>query len=172
MDEPVLAHRFYGNILTQDQLKSVLRPSNTIGFSVQNPEFTVAQNPGQAPTVTVRFSEISELRSSDPAGVFLNAGGTYTMTVTSNKSDNYMFFVQLNIKAQHPVGVDVFRDLGPKEGIPSAGTFFKYPGSNDQYIWLLPRGTGSASLTLVADDDYPICISDMILKSYNIPRFY
>jgi hypothetical protein len=166
VEEPVDAHRFYGNILTQNKIgQDVLKPNNTYGFSVETPGFTIEQNPGQTPKVTVTFDAISELRADAPKGLMLDAGGTYTMTVTSNTANYYMFYVQLNVLQNHTWN-GVKRTLTPKEGTPSAGSFSLYPGGNNQFIWNLPMGTTSASLTLVADDDYPIVITDIILKSY------
>ena len=65
----------------------------------------------------------------------------------------------------------VYNDLLPKEGIPSVGKFYKYPGGKDssgnvQYIWELPKLTRSASLTLVAQDDLPINITGMTVKCF------
>ena len=167
VEETVQAHRFYGNILTQDQITTgtLLKPDNTYGFSVDTPSFTIEQNPNQSPTMMVSFDSISELRSTDPKGLMLDEGGTYTLTVRSNNTGNYVFYVQLSVPKYKWNG-GISRYLAPKSGVPSAGTFFKYPGAGNQYIWLLPAGTSSASLTLTADDDFPIVINEMVIKTY------
>ena len=167
VEEDIEAHRFYGNILTQDQIKTdtVLKPDNSYGFTTASPSFTIAQNPGQTPTITVSFDSISSLSSVDPKGLILDSGGVYTMTVTSNTADYYPFYIQMNIRAKYKWG-GVTRNLAPSSGVPSVGEFYLYPGSNNQYIWSLPAGQTSASLTLTAPDDYPINITDIILKTY------
>ena len=167
VEEDVEAHRFYGNILTQDQINenTVLKPGNTYGFTPDTPSFTILQNSGQTPTITVSFDSISGVSSEAPKGLILDAGGTYTMTVTSNTASYYPFYVQLNIRSKYK-WEGVSRNLAPSEGVPSAGKFFLYPGANNQYLWLLPAGQTSASLTLTAHEDYPINITDIILKTY------
>lgn len=167
VEEDIRAPRFQGNILTQDQIttSTVLKPNNTYGFSVDNPSFTMVQNPNQTPKFTLSFDKISSLNSSSPQGLILDAGDTYTITLTSNTAGNYMFFLQLNIRAGHSWN-GVKRNLAPVSGTPSVGEFYLYPGDNKQYIWDIPQGTTTATLTLTASDDYPINITDMVVKSY------
>lgn len=167
VEEEVEAHRFYGNILTQDQItvKTVFKPGNTYGFSTETPAFNILQNSGQTPTATVSFDNISELRSTAPEGLILDEGGTYTLTVTSNTTGNYLFYVQLNVRNGYTWN-GVRRNLAPAAGVPTAGAFYQYPGAANQYLWILPAGTSSASLTLTADEEFPINITDIILKFY------
>ena len=168
VEEEIVAKRFQGNIFTQDKISTstVFKPDNTYGFSVDTPSFTISQEATANPAnVTVSFDSITELRSADPKGVLLGAGGTYILTVTSLTPAQYkMFYVQINVNVNKWEGVT--RVLAPLSGVPSVGEFYLYPGANNQYIWNLPAGTSSATLTLTADPDYPISIKEMILKSY------
>ena len=168
VEEHVRAGRFQGNILTQDQIttSTVLKPNNTYGFSEDNPSFTMDQNPKQAPKFTLSFDSISHLNSSAPQGLILNAGGTYTITLTSNTANYYMFYLQFSIRTGYTWN-GVKHNLAPVSGTPSVGEFYLYPGDNKQYIWNIPRGTTSATLTLTAAEDYPINITEMVVKSYN-----
>lgn len=56
--------------------------------------------------------------------------------------------------------------LAPVSIHPSVGEVYFYPGDNKQYVWNLPKGVTTATLTLTAAEDYPIHITDMIVKSY------
>lgn len=175
VEEEVSAPRFYGNILTQDKVGSdVLKPSNTYGFSVDTPYFTMKQDRQDAnkpQTFTVRFDDgISDLRSTAPAGLILNAGGTYRMTVISNDAGYYPFYVQIAVRANYNWN-GTLRTLAPKEANPAIGTFEKYAGAGNQYIWHIPKGHSAVTLELVADDDFPINITDILVKTYNA-RFY
>ena len=89
------------------------------------------------------------------------------MTVTSDNKSYNIFYVQLNIRVGYSWN-SVKRNLAPDvdECVPSVGTFTRYPGDNNQYIWNLPRGVTSATLTLKANAEYPINITDMVIKSY------
>ena len=167
VEEYVRVGRFQGNILTQDQITTatVLNPNNSYGFSEDNPSFTMVQNPNQAPKFTLSFDKISHLNSSAPQGLILNAGDTYTITLTSNTADYYMFYLQFNVRTGYSWN-GVKRTLAPVSGIPSVGDFYLYPGDNKQFIWNLPQGTTTATLTLTASDDYPINITEMVVKSY------
>jgi hypothetical protein len=167
VEETVLAQRFHGNILTQDQIttSTVLKPNNTYDFSVDSPSFTILQNPGQTPTATISFDSISELRSSAPQGLILDEGGTYTLTVSSNTAQYYVFFVQLTIRTGYN-WEGARTNLAPASGTPSTGSFSLYPAGNNQYVWNIPEGTSSASLTLTASEDHPINITDIVVKTY------
>lgn len=169
--EYVSAKRFRGNVLTQDGLtvNTLFKPDNTYGFSVDTPTFTAYQNPNQTePTFTVSFDHITELRSDQPQGMILGQGGRYKMTIRSNSPDDYkIFYVQLNIRTGY-TWAGTRRNLGPvlAQSSASIGDFYLYPGDNKQYIWELPLGTTEAELTLAADPDYPINITDLIVKTY------
>ena len=168
VEEEITANRFQGNIYTQDKISTstVFTPDNTYGFSVDTPSFTISQEATANPaTVTVSFDSISDLRSADPKGVLLSAGGTYTLTVSSNTPATFkMFYLQFTVNTNKWEGVT--RILKPLSLTPSVGKIYLYPGSNNQYVWNMPMGTESATLTLTADPDYPISIKDMVLKSY------
>ena len=168
VEETVRARRFQGNILTQDQISTsnVLKPTNTVGFSVENPEFTMRQTSDQTPTFTLTFNDgISDLRSSAPQGVILNEGGTYRITVTSNTAQYYMYYVQINCRVNYSYNGKK-RNLEPVGWSTTAGEFYKYPGDNTQYIWSLPPRTTSATLTLEASEEAPINITAFVIKSF------
>ena len=173
VEEPVRVGRFQGNILTQDKITTsdVLKPGNSVGFSVDNPSFRMRQDPSKTPEFTLSFDSISELRSTQPQGLILNAGGTYTLTLTSNAANYYMFYLQFNIRTAYSWN-GTRRDLRPESIHPSVGECNLYPGDNKQYVWNIPKGTTSATLTLTASDDYPINITDIIVKSYNATFHY
>lgn len=176
VEEPVSAGRFLGNILTQDKINisKVFYPGNSYGFSVATPTFTIPQNDdtnASTPKATVTFDSISDLRTAEPKGVLLDAGGTYTITLTSNSPAQYkMFYLQINVNTNQWQGVT--RVLEPLRGTPSVGEFYKYPGAANQYIWLLPKGTTTGTLTLEADPEFPISIREMVMKSYKVTAFY
>ena len=93
--------------------------------------------------------------------VFLDAGGTYTITITSKNSTQTLFYV------------DMFFDVAsgvvyaPESFTPSVGTVEKYPGSNNQYVWHIPRGNLSASVSFKAPDNRNILMNTMYIKSFN-----
>ncbi len=173
VEEKIRAGRFQGNILTQDQIttSNVLKPGNNVGFSVDHPSFTMKQDPSKTPTFTLSFDSISDLRSVQPQGVILNAGGSYTITLTSNTAEYYMFYFQFNIRTGYNWN-GTRRDLAPVSIHPSVGEVYFYPGDNKQYVWNLPKETTTATLTLTAAEDYPINITDMIVKSYKATFHY
>ena len=166
VEEYVRAKRFEGSILTQYEINTstVLKPLNDYGFSEDTPSFTIVQEKDKAPTETLTFDHITELRSATPAGLLLGPSGNYTLTVTSNESNYYVYYVQITVN--NSKWNNVTRLLAPASGTPSVGEFYKYPGGNDQYIWNIPQGISSASLTLTAHGDYPISIKDIVVKTY------
>ena len=169
VEEYVSAKRFRGNLLTQNALSTstLFKPENDYGFSVTNPSFTARMNPNQAdPTFTVTFDHISELRTDAPAGLILGQWGTYKMTIRSDNPDYKLFYVQFNVRVNYS-WAGSRRNLGPEvdQCSWSVGDFYKYPGDNKQYVWNLPTGVTEAELTLVANPDYPINITDMYVRS-------
>lgn len=170
VEEYVSAKRFRGNVLTQNKLSAstLFKPGNEYGFSVDTPAFTARQNPNQAtPTFTVTFDHITELRTDAPAGLILGQDGTYKMTIRTDNPDYKPFFIQFNVRVNYSWGGSR-RNLGPvvEQCSCSVGEFYKYAGDNKQYVWNLPTGVTEAELTLVADPNYPINITDLYVRSY------
>ncbi len=134
---------------------NVFKKKNAYGFTVANPKFAYQEDQG---SVEVVFSEIS---AETDAKVFLDAGGTYTITITSKNSTQTLFYV------------DMFFDVAsgvvyaPESFTPSVGTVEKYPGSNNQYVWHIPRGNLSASVSFKAPDNRNILMNTMYIKSFN-----
>ena len=50
--------------------------------------------------------------------------------------------------------------------LPDDEKFIKYPGSNDQCVWLRPNKTDEATITFTANDDYPVKITGIVLKTF------
>lgn len=167
VEVPVSAHTFQGNILTQEiKTSNVLKPDNTVGFTVDNPSFTMSQNGNSPQTFTVTFDHISSISSESPQGVILNAGDTYTINVQSDNPGYYIFYVQVNFRVNQTWN-GTRRNLVPARWQVDNGTFYKYDGDNKQWVWNLEEQTQSATLTLWAAEDYPINITDIIVKTFN-----
>ena len=174
VEEVVVAKRFQGDILTNsaDITKNKIFKSGS-GFTVENPSFTVVQDPSKPKDVTVTFSFDSITSAyktgNNPDGMLLGPGGTYTLTVTSNNNNYAIFYIQFNVS--NTKWNNVTQHLAPESWSPSVGTVTKYKGGNDQYIWSLPQGTRSAEMTFTAHEDYPINIQSIVFKSYNATMY-
>ena len=173
IEEEVSVNRFMGSVyrITNISYNTALAPENTYGFDAEHPSFTATLNSGKATehSVTFTFSSISELRNAtDPKGLLLAAGGTYTLTVTNNSSaaGYYPFYIQFNVNSGK--WENVSRLMGPDMTVSGTtdGSFSLYRDSNNQFIWNLPAGTTTATLTLKANEDYPISIRDIYLGTY------
>lgn len=154
--ENIHTGRFMGNIRTMKVTKdNVFKQNNTWGFTMANPTADYSEDQG---SVRITFSEISE----EPAGsVKFNAGGTYTMTITSKNSNQTLFYVDMFF--DNTSGVI----YAPESFTPSVGTIEKYQGSNNQYVWHIPRGNLSASLTFTAPENRQVRMNTMYIKSMN-----
>ncbi len=123
-------------------------------FTLSSPGY-ITEHIGQ---VAIDFSEIS----SEPAGyVLFDPGGTYTLTLTSQYSAQTLFYV------------DFFFDYAggvvyaPETFTPSVGTIERYPGSNNQFVWSIPRGNLSATLTFTAPENRRVRLNTMYIKAMN-----
>lgn len=154
--EHIRAGRFLGNIRTMKiNSSNVFKQSNTWGFTKANPHTVYSEDNGR---VAIDFSEIS----SEPAGyVLFDPGGTYTLTLTSQYNTQTLFYV------------DFFFDYAggvvyaPETFTPSVGTIERYPGSNNQFVWSIPRGNLSATLTFKAPDSRRVRLNTMYIKAMN-----
>jgi len=154
--ESVRAGRFDGNIRTLKDFKTgPFKKNNTSGFTMANPTFVYEQDNGK---VRVTFSEISE----EPNGnVVFRAGGTYTMTVESLNSNQTLFYMDMWFKAS---GSTVY---APEWFTPEVGEVFRYPGSNNQFVWSIPRGQSSVSVTFKAPDTMDVTLETFYVKAFN-----
>ena len=155
--QTITTGRFVGNIRTMKITgANVLKPDNTYGFAAGAPaSFTHTEDNGKC---TVTFSEVSALQNGY---VDLAAGGTYTMTVTSNNSSQTLFYINIIFSTQNG------KVLRPESFSASVGEVSRYYGSNDQYVWNIPRGNLTGSVTMTAPADTPIRIKTLYVKSYN-----
>ena len=163
--EDISNGRFKGRIRTFRVTSSnVLKKNNTYGFSQSNPNFTYYEDNGQ---IRVTFSRIS----ADPDGkvVFATAENasdrTYTMTIECDYQYTQelmwvdMFFVVSDSTVQMPDS-NLFR--------PDFGEVYRYWGSNNQYIWSIPRGHKTASLTFTAPSDHDVVLGTLYVKYFEI----
>lgn len=158
ISETIDAGRFEGNIRTMrinyDRNK-VFAADNTYNFSMAHPSFDYVEDSGN---ITVSFSQISQ----EPAGyVLFNAGGTYTMHIHSNNSNQTLFYVNLWFNKSGGV---VFC---PEDFNPSVGTINRYFGSDNQFVWSIPRGNLDATLEMTAPADRNIRLDYLYVKSFN-----
>ena len=155
--------RFQGNIRTiRDFVSKPFAKNNTYGFSMANPTFDFADGDGM---VRVTFDRIS----AEPDGkvVFATAGDvtnrTYTMTIESLISNQTLFWVDMffNVSGSTVMAPD------PNLFRPSVGTVTRYWGSNNQYVWNIPYGNRTASLTFTAPAEHNVILGTFYVKAFN-----
>ena len=148
--------RFQGNIRTMKLTKSnVFKASNTYGFTVDNPTFNYSEDNG---SVNVTFSEVSSIGNDK---VIFTAGKTYTMTITSRNNAQTLFYVDMFFSNRNGY---VF---SPESIVPSVGEVERYYGSNNQFVWHIPRGNLSASLEFTTQANLDTELTIMYVKSFN-----
>ena len=158
----VSANRFRGNIFTYQNTS--LKTSNVSGTPLTHTGNMDTSNPTSHKS-TATFSSDFRVENN---GIWLNPGETGTITFTNTNPSKYKFFyIQFNIGSSSTFGG--WKRMFPKmeATVMSAGTFEKYPGSNDQCIWFLPDDTQTAWITLTPHDDYPINITGIVIKTIN-----
>ena len=155
--ETIRTGRFNGNIRTLSNFKTKpFAKNNSYGFTQNNPSFEFTEDSGK---VRVTFSEIS----AEPNGtVVFQAGGSYTMTVESLNPSQTLFYMDFWFQTS---GTTV-RAPASFENI-SAGEITRYPGSNNQYVWNIPRGQSSVSVTFQAPETTNIVLDQLYVKAYN-----
>jgi hypothetical protein len=158
LEVPVSADRFNGNIFTvsNTSLNQAVMNGNT---------YTVSMDKSSPHQATVTFSEEFTV---DGKGVWLGKGQTGTITITNDKLSVFRFFyIQFNV-GEGTYNQQIHR-LFPKMDsvtLPDDEKFIKYPGSNDQCVWLRPNKTDEATITLTANEDYPVKITGIVLKTF------
>lgn len=110
------------------------------------------------------------------AYVSLAAGGEYTLTLTGATNNNPrkalpVFYVHFTFGADNNKVV-----MLPESLEPSVGTIHKYLGSDNQYIWNIPReneeagdnsGYSTVSVTIKAPADHDVRISKLVVKIFD-----
>lgn len=148
--------RFSGNIRTMKITNSnVIKPTNTYGFTPANPSFNYTEDNG---SVRVEFSEVTNIANDR---IVFATGKPYTMTITSRNSNQTLFYV--NIIFSDRSGY-IFK---PENFEPSVGEIERYPGTNNQFVWHIPRGNLSASLTFTPQTNLDTEITNIFIKSFN-----
>lgn len=155
--EHIRAGRFAGNIRTMKLTNgNVFKSDNAYSFTRANPRFSYEEDNGKC---HVEFSEIS---AETNGYVTLAAGGTYTIEV-STLDGKELFY--LDLWFSYSTSNKVL--YTPSSIVPSVGEVFLYPGDNRQYVWSIPRGQTSATLTLTAPASHDIRLEMMYVKSFN-----
>lgn len=156
VSEEIRAGRFNGNIRTMRVTgNNVFKKNNTYNFTQSNPSFTFAEDNGNC---TVQFSSIS---AETNANVTLAAGGTYTITISSNNANQSLFYVDMIFKTS---GTTVY---APASFTANAGSISRYYGDNKQFVWSIPWGHITAQATLTAPPDRDIILTTMYIKAFN-----
>lgn len=155
--------RFNGNIRTLKSITSqAFSKNNTLGFSQETPYFNFTEDNG---SIRVSFDRIS----AQPNGsvTFATAedipGRTYTMTLESTTDGQTLLWADMFFK------VDGSTILMPDPNLfnPSVGTVFRYWGSNNQYVWSIPRGNKTATLTFTAPPEHNVVLTTFYVKTFN-----
>ena len=154
--EHIHAGRFTGNIRTMRITGSnAFKKDNTYSFTQEHPSFEFSEDSGKC---QVSFSSIS----ANPEGyVRLFSGQSYDLTITSMLSAQTLFYVNLMFSTS---GSTVY---APESLVPSVGTITRYPGSNNQYVWSIPRGNHSATLSITPPADREVRLYTMYVKAFN-----
>jgi hypothetical protein len=152
LQETVSASRFRGRIYTYQSPNNNLK-SLTYQTSGDNTYFG-----------DISFSEAFHLNGNN-SGIWLEPGESGTISFTPTDAKYKLFYLQLNIGTGK---VDnVTQRLFPKNpDILEGSTFEKYPGSDDQCIWILPEHSGDASITITAEENRPVLITGIVVKAF------
>lgn len=166
LEVTVDAPRIRGNIFTVNPGLN----ANTTGMDKDTRTYTVTMDSGaQTKHVsTVTFSENFRIEKS---GVWLDPGaGPGTITITNDNPSTFrLFYVQFTVGQGNYNGQKKLFPNMDTVSLPEGEQYFKYPGSNDQFIWLRPDKTDTATITVEATDDYPFVITNLVLKTF---RYY
>lgn len=147
---------------------NVFKPSNTYGFTVDNPTFTMQMETasGRVHNMVVTFSNISAIRGSDPKGVVIPKGESCTITFeVTGRNDCYVCYIDFSVQ-NHVSWEGVRTNCDIASATPADGEFIPYRGNDYNYMWYLPQQKLSSSITLTAGDDAPIILKEMTLKTF------
>jgi len=165
IEVPAFAYRFRGNIFTYPISGSSAAKVNASSVTGTPLTLTAAMenNPSH-----YSYAVFDENFSVNDKGAWLSAGQSGTITFTNSVPGTFKFFyIQFNF-GKGNYGGDNNKRLFPETGVSSVegSTFDKYPGNNEQYMWMLPQNTESASITLTAHEDYPMNITGIVIKTF------
>jgi len=148
--------RFNGNIRTMKITNNnAFKKNNTYGFTMEHPYFDYTEDNG---SVRVSFDQISEETNGK---VILHAGGTYQLTINSRNANQTLFYVNFWFTDSNGTV------YAPESMTPDVGTIERYPGSNNQYLWHIPRGNLRGIVTIQAPDNLDVWLYTMYVKSMN-----
>ena len=178
LSSTVTAGRFEGSLTNQAVIAKsadpgkTLRPDNQAGvapetsFSAEHPAFYMDP-------FTVTFDMISSLEdgTSGLKGLLLNEGDSYEMTIRCDGETTCPFFVQFEFRTNYKYN-NVNRDLVPASCETSVGTFYKYQGYNNLYVWDIPRSTQEATIVFHSNASYPINITQIWMRASTGAIFY
>jgi hypothetical protein len=157
LEVPIFAPRFRGNIFTYQNTGV-----NSNHGDVSKDARTITANmdkdvPHQS---TVTFSDNFRVETD---GIWLDAGQTGTISITNTNTSSFrLFYVQFNVGTKNST-----RQFPSMEAeLPEGEIFFKYPGRNDQCIWLRPDKTGDATITITAESSHAFQITGIVLKTF------
>lgn len=163
VEEPVEAGRFNGNIFTWNFTSDKWK-TDKLWYEESKTEVTYSSYLG------VGFNKIS---SVDASGVRLEKGDTYEIsaevykksgnTHTATECDIYCFIIEY---AKDSNNIPSIPKSVEEPMIPEESVYYQYLGSENQYLWTLPRGTKEARLTLKASASRDIVIKRIIGKAF------
>lgn len=162
IEEKVDAERIRGNIYTYTN--NSLKASGMTGHVLTASMSTTS---GVEHSSIITFSEAFRIEGN---GVWLDAGQTGTITLSVETATEYTFYpyyVQFNIGSSTSYGgwKRLFPDMDSVV-VPDDEVFIKYPGANDHCVWIRPDKSGDATVTLSANENYPVQITGLIIKTF------
>ena len=162
VDCPVTANCFSGDLTPLlASTDDVFRPGNSYKFTVDNPTYTVSL---WSRSCKVSFDKISAIQSMDPAGIVLDAGGEYNMTVTSQTSGFELVQIAIDYLADYD-WYGTVQDMMPASIVSSTSgsSVIRYLGNRATQIVVIPTGgIMESTITLRAPADHPIVITGII----------
>lgn len=157
VEESYTSNRFTGNIATVN---------TGFGGDIVN-KFRNKQSwssKDQNHTFTITFSQVPST-STDPAGIVLAAGQTYTIDVSLTPAVGqtaYLYYVGIMFADD---GTNVYVPIDA-EPVDTESQYFNYPGNDYEYGWSFPYGETSGTLWLRAPANRDIIISRIFVKSF------
>ena len=161
VEEYVQARRFQGSFVYKDFTQSNMMDKLT----PDSPSFTVALDNKHSCTVT--FSEISSVNKSDPKGIILNAGGTYTLDFQlTGDEKRSLYYIELRMRNSYK-WEGVTRELFPEEVSVSSGTYSRWGNNKTDFMWNASEGgLRHVQITFKAKDECPINIYNIRINTY------
>ena len=160
LEVSVQVNRIRGNIFTV----STALNAKTSGMVDHTYTVTMDSGAQTAHQSTVTFSEDFRVEND---GIWLDTGKTGTITITNtNQAIFRLFYVQFNFGEGTYNGKKRLFPNMDKVVLPNDEQFIYYPGSNNQCIWMRPDKSDDATITIEANEDYPVKITDIVLKTF------